>query len=369
MEPNTPSAKPGSLPTAAPEVGPVERFREGGNERAGLVGLDRNERLSPLPSFVIDEIRERTNSDLLTHYPSLEPLYEQLASTLGIPRQQLLLTPGSDAAVRALCHVYGAPGSRAVMLDPSYAMYPIYARMFGIEPVQMSFQSDLTVDFDRFLASVTADVRLIFIANPNQPTGTTFGDEQLDQLVRRAATVSALVVVDEAYYPFSGRTALPMIDTHRNLVITRTFSKAWGLAGVRIGFVAGDPEVIRNLYKVRTAYDVNAFAASCAAVVLSHPEVAASYAADVRAGGLLLSEQVRALGLEPLSSPTNFQVIRLPERHDPEEVVARLARLGYLVKGPFTSECLRDCIRITLGPPVIMERFARALAAALEDAS
>jgi len=178
-----------------------------------------------------------------------------------------------------------------------------------------------------------------------------------------------LVVVDEAYYPFSGHTLLPWVAEHPNLVVTRTFSKAWGLAGVRVGLVAAHPEVIANLYKVRSAYDVNAVAAACTSVMLGHPEVAEDYAAAVAAGRELLVTRAQELGLEPVPSLTNFQVLRVAQRRDPAELVAALLERGYIVKGPFGAPGLRDCIRVTLGPAALMEQFADVLAEELESGS
>lgn len=355
------------LPDPAPALDGIVRLREGGREREGFVGLDRNERLGPLPDNVVQEIRDEIDSDLLTHYPTLDRLYDELAAGMGIERDRLLLTAGSDAAVKALYHVYAEPGAASVMVEPSYAMYPIYARMFGMEPRQVAFGTDLSLDTDALLDLIGPDVKLVFLANPNQPTGTVIEDGPLEAIVERAAEHSALVVVDEAYHPFSQRTVLPWITRHDNLVVTRTFSKAWGLAGVRLGMVAAHPSVVRNLYKVRSAYDVNALAARCAAVMLRHPEVAADYAQQVAGGRELLCERARALGLEPVPGLTNFQLLRLGPGRDPAAVVQALHDLGYIVKGPFSAPCLQDCIRVTLGPPELMAEFADALASALGD--
>lgn len=354
-----------TIPDSSPALATIERLREGGREREGLVGLDRNERLSPLPVGIVDEIREAIDSTLLTHYPSLDRLYDDLADGLGVERDRLLLTAGSDAAVKALYQVYSSPGAEAVMLDPSYAMYPIYAGMFGMEPRQLAFAPDLTFDADALLARIGPATRLVFIANPNQPTGTVLEDDVLEALIRRAAEHTALVIVDEAYHPFSQRTVLPWTAHHENLVVTRTYSKAWGLAGVRLGVVVADPSVVRNLYKVRSAYDVNAVAAACAAVMLRHPEVAADYASEVAAGRELLADRAHALGLHPIPSLTNFQLLRLQGRGEPAAVVTALHDRGYIVKGPFSAPCLKDCIRVTLGGPELMAQFADALADAL----
>jgi histidinol-phosphate aminotransferase len=233
--------------------------------------------------------------------------------------------------------------------------------MFDAEPVQVPFRSDLTLDTDALLDATTAGVRMVLLANPNQPTGTRLPDDVLRTLLDRAGACEALVVVDEAYFPFTRTTVLPWISEHPHLVVTRTFSKAWGLAGVRVGMVAAHPEVVANLYKVRSAYDVNAVAAMCVRTLLERPEVAEQFVDEVDAGRRTVLERLGALGLDALPSETNFQLIRCGGVVDPGRLVGLLRDRGYLVKGPFSAPCLADCIRITLGPPALMARFCDTL--------
>ena len=349
------------LPEAVGALAGIERLREGGRERAGYVGLDRNERLAPLPDDVVEELRRTIDSAMLTSYPSTDELYDDLAAHLGVPRDHLLLTPGSDGAVRALHHAYVEDGVATAMLAPSYAMYPIYGRMFGGTPREVHFDERLAVDADALLEAIGPDVKLVLLANPNQPTGTVLAEDVLAAVIERAASVRALVVVDEAYFPFSGTTVLPWLERHRNLVVLRTFSKAWGMAGLRTGVVCADPEVVKTLYKVRTAYDVNAAAATFARILLARPEVATDYVAQVDAGRELLAGRLRALGFEPLGDRTNFQVFRVAPTAEPAALAAALEERRFLVKGPFGHSSLAGCLRVTLGPPELMERFADAL--------
>jgi histidinol-phosphate aminotransferase len=132
-----------------------------------------------------------------------------------------------------------------------------------------------------------------------------------------------------------------------------------------VGFAAADPEVVRTLYKVRSVYDITALSAHCLRVLLARPEVAAEYVAQVDAGRELLVERARAAGLEPVPCPTNFLPIRVAQLVDPAALVAALEQRGYLVKGPFGAPCLRDFVRVTLGPPALMSDFADALDQAL----
>jgi histidinol-phosphate aminotransferase len=275
------------------------------------------------------------------------------------------LTPSSDTAFKALYQAYIGPGDSVVMLDPSYAMFPVYAEMFQGNSIPIPFDHDLEIDTELLLESVAPGVRLVMIANPNQPTGTVLKDEILLALIDRATRVGALVVIDEAYYPFSRATALPWVEDHPNLVVTRTLSKGAGLAGLRIGFVAGHPEVIGNLFKVRTVNDMNSMSILCAREILKHPEIIDDYVDQVDAGREVLARDVLALGLTPLPSHANFMLIRVAHKRQPSQLIEALKTKGYLVKG-LEPSCVSDCIRVTLGPPDVMSQFSASLRGVLE---
>lgn len=343
----------------------VTRVAEGGTERAGFVGLDRNERVSPLPDWFLEKLREALDSALLLEYPATDHVHRELAEDLGLAPEQVLLTPGTDPTLRSLYQVYVQPGDRVVMLDPSYAMYQVYARIFGGRAIGIGFDENLEPDLDGLRESVATGVKLLLIANPNQPTGTVMSNDELASIAGRAGEVGAVVAVDEAYQIFSGTSALPLLEEWPNVVVLRSFSKA-GFAGARIGFAAGSPEVVGELFKVRSAADVSGLAAACARLLIAHPEVAEDYGREVHEGAQRLSERARDLGLEPLPTHANFLLIRLPGAYRPADVVQALKDRKWLIKGGFGIPALRDCIRVTLGPPALMDEFADVLGEALE---
>jgi histidinol-phosphate aminotransferase len=341
------------------------RWPEPGHEADGLVRLNRNERLAPLPAEFVKAIRDRLTSDLLTQYPVADDVYAALAAHTGLQRGQLLLTPGSDAAVKAAFHAFVERGDSVVMLDPSYAMYAVYSEMFGATAFKVPFERVEPVSADRVLAAIDDRVKLVLITNPNQPTGTLMADADLLEVVRAAASVGALVLVDEAYGDFARTTVIPHVDSYPNLVVTRTFSKAAGLAGLRIGYAAADPRVIDALFKVRSVHDVNAVAMLCAEEILAIPSVVDDYVDAVRAGAQTLHARAAALGLEVPETHTNFALVRVGEVVEPGVLVERLRERGYLVRGPFSAPALAPYIRVTLGPPEIIDGFCDVLAEVL----
>lgn len=354
------------VPPPAPGLKFLYRTREPFDDER-LVRLNRNERQAPLPQWFMENLKQSLHSGILTNYPITDGLYKELSSWVGVPEDQLLLTAGSDAAIKAVYQAYVRPGDAVVMFEPSYAMYEVYAQMFQARGQKVPFNENLELDAGRLLGSVVPDVRLVMISNPNQPTATLLREDIILALAERTGSVGALLAIDEAYYPFSQTTVLSWIKQFPHLLVLRSLSKAAGLAGLRVGFAAGHREVIDNLYKVRSVHDINSVAVLVLREIIKHPQVIDDYVAEVAAGRRVLVERAEALGLVPLPTSANFLLLRVGHRCQPARLVDSLRLRGYIVKGPFTTPCLADCIRVTLGPPALMGAFADALEQVLSD--
>lgn len=352
-------------PEPVPALAAIERWREAGPDLDGLVRLDRNERVGELPRWFLDELRARLTSELATAYPAPQALHEELAAANGLPEERLLVTPGTDAALRAVHLAFVRPGDAVIRLDPTYAMIPVYGRMFAAVDVPVGYDERLELDVDELLAAVRPGVRAVVLANPNQPTGTLLAADAVAALRERCEACGALLVLDEAYFPFSGQTGMAHAAESENVLVLRTFSKAAGLAGLRIGFAAGPPDVMRALYKVRSAGETNQLAIEAARLAVARPELVDDYVAEVAAGRELVAERARALGLEPLPGHANFLLLRLPDGREPDALVAALRERGYLVRGSYPYPGLDRCVRVTLAAPGTMRAFAEALADAL----
>jgi histidinol-phosphate aminotransferase len=361
------TATHGNAPAPIEVLRSLERIPEPGEAEQSFVRLHRNERQQPLPEWFIERLRTIVTSELLTSYPVADALYAELERHLGVDPGWVLLTPGSDAATKALFHAYVEPGSDAVILDPSYAMYSVYAEMFGARAIRIPFDESFQPDLDLLRASIVSGVRLVILANPNQPTGTLIAEDDLVELAGLARACDAVLAVDEAYHPFSSQTIVQRVHEFPNLAVLRSFSKASGLAGLRLGYVTANDELIRSLFKVRSVHDVNAFAIRCALEVLRAPEVIDDYVTAVQAGEDVLRARAEAMGLEVLPTAANFALLRVDARCDPAELVARLRQRGYLIRGPFTAPGLAPYVRVTLGPPDLMAAFADVLESALVE--
>ncbi len=233
--------------------------------------MDFNEAPLPPPESVTVRLAEFARSGPLHLYPQYGTLLDKLSDYAGVAPESLLLTNGSDQGIELILRAFLDPGDHCVLTQPGFAMFKQVALTIGAEIRGPSFPlEDFRFPFDEFVASVQPDTRLIVIINPNNPTGSSVTLEQIQEVARHFPEQP--VLVDEAYYEFTGETCAGLIRELPNLIVLRTFSKAFALPSLRVGYVIADPEFIKELRKIQGPFDVNMMAAVAAEAVLDERE-------------------------------------------------------------------------------------------------
>jgi len=344
-----------------PAILGLKRAAEDMRGRDRFIRLDRNERVTPFSDAEFAGMIGGLRAEQFCAYPDPSPLVERLARALSVPASWIYLTNGSDAAIRKVFQAFVRPADTVLLADPTYAMYPIYTQMFGGRADVVSYRDDRTLDVAAFRRRLGARPRIAAIACPAQPTGAVLSVGDLRAIAAEARQYGTLVIIDEAYYPFHPATAVGLVEELDNVVITRTFSKVGGLAGLRLGYFVAQPQIVEIVDKVRGAHEVNAIAIHAGAFVLDHPEIGEAFVRDLEAGRRLLVAAARDLGLDAPRCPANFQLVELPPSLEPTAVVEALKQRGYLVKGGFQHPSVARCIRVTLAGPEVMTPFTQTL--------
>jgi len=324
--------------------------------RQGKLRLDFNENTLGCSPRVIEFLRERLSAEALAVYPEYGEARRQLAGFFGVAPEELLLTNGTDEAIQLLINTYVDAGEDVCLLRPSYAMYRFYAELAGARLREIPYRPDtLAFPLEELLAALSAQTRAVLIANPNNPTGSGVELEGVVRILEKAP--GAAVLIDEAYYEFSGVTALGLLARYPNLFVSRTFSKVYGLAALRLGCLFSQRANIRHLSKAQSPYSVNAVAALAAQAAVQDPEYVRSYVAEVLAARDLLCEEMERLGIPYYPSRANFVLLRAGERA--LAVRDRLREAGVLVRD--RSYELPGCVRVTVGTREQVRRFVAAL--------
>jgi histidinol-phosphate aminotransferase len=354
------------MPAVRPHLAHLSRV-DSADIRGDFVRLDRNERVSPLPDAVFDGIVATMDRRTFSSYPDPKPLVDAFASMHNVDSRCVAATNGSDAAIRRAFQAFVAPHDRVVMSSPTYAMYAVYASIAEADAVQLEYAADRRPEPNRWLTMLERGVRMLCLVNPDNPTGAVLQRDEILRVVGAAAERDVLCLVDETYYPCHPETVIDAVRDHANLIVIRSLSKAYGLGGLRVGFACGAPPLIEALNKVRGLHELNGVAVHAARYLLTRPGIVKEMIAELEAGRAVLALWARARGFGLPVCPTNFQLVELPHRLDPADLVARLRVRGFLVKGGFTAVSLRRCLRVTLDGPPLMHRFVEACDESLAD--
>jgi histidinol-phosphate aminotransferase len=340
----------------------LKRYQPPLADRSGL-RLDFNENTGGCSPRVVERLRQ-LQPEQLAHYPEREPVEHVVASFLGLQPEQVLLTNGVDEAIHLICEAYLEPDHEAVLVVPTFAMYEICAAATGAQVIPIPADEDFRFPTCKVLAHATApQTRLIAIANPNNPTGAAVSAEDL-LLVARSAPQAA-VLVDEAYFEFHGESLLENVGEVRNLFVARTFSKAYGMAGFRVGVLAGATVQMENLRRACSPYNVNGVALACLPAALSDQDYVRQYAAEVRSSRDRLQEEFRALGIPFWPSQANFVLARIGPSH--ADFVKGMKARGILVRDRSCDWGCEGCVRITAGWRAHTDRLLLALPEVLKE--
>ena len=341
----------------------VQNLKEYHPPLAGRSGLrlDFNENSSGCSPRVLEAL-SRINGDLLSKYPEREPVEAVAAEFLGVRPEQLLLTNGVDEAIHLVCETYLEPGDEVLIVVPTFSMYEIYALATGANVISIPARKDFEFPTAAVLASTTSKTKLIAIANPNNPTGKVVPRERLIDILENAP--DAAILIDEAYFEFYGHTVMDQIDQYENLFVARTFSKAYGLAGFRLGALAGNAEQMRLCRRVSSPYNVNGVALACLPEALADREYVAGYSAEVRSGRRRLEEEFARLGIQYWPSQANFVLAKFGEFRKP--FVEAMRSRGILVRDRNSDPGCEGCVRITVGTLEQTDRLLTELRAALD---
>ena len=348
-----------------------ELAREMGLDEKKIIKLASNENplgVSPKAKAAIKKALPE-----LGRYPdgNAFELKAALSRRYGVPEECIVVGNGSNDLLEMAAGAFLAPGRAAVYSQHAFAVYPLATQARGARGIVVPAKN-YGHDLEAMLAAITPDTRIVFIANPNNPTGTFVTGGELEDFLARAPRDVA-VVVDEAYGeylpPECRYDSVAWLKKFPNVVLTHTFSKVYGLAGLRVGFGLMHPDIADLLNRVRQPFNVNSLALAAALAALGDTKFVAKSTKMNRAGMMRLERALRSLGLEYIPSCANFLSFCVPQKNGKPQAGAiyeKLLRRGVIVR-PVAGYGMPDHLRVTIGTPKENEKFLKALRAALDD--
>ena len=323
----------------------LKKYRPPLEGRGGKMRLDFNENTVGCAPEVARALRRALSSGWLSSYPEYEESREVLADHFGVSPQELILTNGTDDAIKSICDTFVDPDEVLVVPAPTFPIYQFFHEVAGGRVVRVPYDENFHLPIEKLIATLNKKTRWLALANPNNPTGTLIPKNNLRTILREAP--NTLILVDEAYFDFSGETVLPWIRKFSNLVVTRTFSKAYGLAALRLGCIFTQPEIAEALHRAQNPFAVNAMALAGARAAIEHPEYVQRYVNEVRENRATLCRWLEAKGIPYVPSAANFVLTRVGQQAP--DIARRLREQGVLVRDWSYDPHLKGYLRFTVG--------------------
>ena len=317
------------------------------------VKLNANENPYGLPEGIIEEILQKAKDLKYSHYPNANSveLSEAVSAFWGLTRDNIVIGNGSDELIDYLIKAFSEKGRKVITTAPSFAMYKIYSIINGSNFVQIPLsQSNFSLNEDKILEEAKKeDSSIVFLAYPNAPTGNYFAEDKIIKIIEESG---CLVVVDEAYYEFGKKTFVPLISRYDNLVILRTFSKAYSLASLRVGYLFSNPEIINEIRKVKSPFNVNTFSQLAAQVVFENKEILKNGVKKIIEEREKLTNKINEFpSFKAHHSRTNFVLVEVGSKENTDLVYNSLLEQGILVQTVSDPAFSRSkyFLRITVG--------------------
>lgn len=281
-------------------------------------------------------------------YPDLDLLYEKVAIFSNVEAKNILLTAGSDGAIRACFEACVEPGDKVILTRPTFAMYSVYSMIYGAEVIWLDYDASDSGPYlspEKFINAIKKEKpKMVCLPNPDSPTGTVFVPDDLREIVDVAGEVGALMLIDEAYHPYYPWTAVPWINECEHLVVSRSFSKAWGAAGLRVGYAVANQHLITFIHKQRPMYEVGSVSAHTIYNLLNYENEMVQSVIRLNNGKEYFQDEMKKLGFSTYASYGNFCHIKFGDYSD--SIAASLETKVYYRKD-FNMLCLEGYSRLS----------------------
>lgn len=321
--------------------------------------LDRNERVTEFPKKIMKDIYRLLPSYLFNAYPDIDNFYRALSKWTGVPANQLYVTNAITEGIRIVFETVISEGDEVVMIQPTFPMYKIYADIYQVKLKEVSFKKDLTLNAQAICDAISKNTVLVCLPNPNLPIESNFNLDEIRQIANKCKEYNSFLIIDEAYAFFGAKSAMPLLAEYDNIIIFQTFSKAFGLAGVRLGYIVSTEENIEYLSKTRSLVESNALSLAVGEYMLKHVEIMRKYVAEVSQGRNYVQNRLSKLGVRWFGGNfSNGMLIFLRDKKQTQELLEALKEKKIYLRGSFEYP-IENCIRLTLGPKPIMVQFMR----------
>lgn len=325
--------------------------------RATYHRYDANENPNGLPQEFVNSVLKELTPEYLSMYPEPERFIGKYAEFIGVDKDNVYCTNGSDHGIRVLLEVFGEPGKEVVTVSPTFEIYWVCCSLIGLKHKPVQYNTDFTISVENILDAMTDETRIVVLLNPNSPIGNLYSDEEVQRVIDKSKQIGAIVILDEAYHYFYDKTFLHFVFENDNVVLLRTFSKLMSIAGLRVGMLIGHKDLIHYVRNSRLAYEMNSIGLLFAERILEHPRMIEDLIKQEKEGKAYFIGELEKRGYWYMDCHGNYVLVK--PKHDAHEISRRLAEDKKTLVHPYGNAMMKDIIRVTIGSVKAMEFFVK----------
>lgn len=330
-----------------PEQGRYKKYR-----------FDMNENPDGLPREFVDNVLREVTPQFLSVYPEPGNFIKKYANFIGVKPENVTVTNGSDMGLRYILETFGEVGKDVVTVSPSFEMYWVNCCILGYHHVPVSYENDLTIKVSKIIEAITPNTRIVSLLNPNNPIGNVYTKDEVQQVINKAKSVEAIVIIDEAYHYFYPKTFIEMALDNDNVIVLRTFSKAFSIPALRLGVVISSPTLIKYITNAKMTFDVNAVALLFGERLVENPEILRAIVASENEGKQYTLKELKKRRYQCRDCQGNYIFVK--PKHNAKTVAKRLNKEMDVLVHAYGNELLKDYLRVSVGSIDSMKVFLAA---------
>lgn len=283
-------------------------------DRSKYLRLDKNERVVPFEKKFLSFLKKKINTYNLSAYPNTYRIKKLIAKKIKVNDDMIYMSAGSDISLKTCFELFTKKNDKVIIINPTFGMVNVYCDLYGLKSIKIDYNKNLTLNYKKLFKSISNKISLIILANPNSPTGTIIPEEIMKRILFETKKNSIPLVIDEAYEGFYSKSYIKYIKNHKNLIVTRTFSKSFGLAGLRAGYAVTNNSYANLLNKYRPMYEINSLSCLAIEFCLKNYSIVKKHILEIKLAKKFLIKELRKLNIQFIDTHANFFHIKLGKK-------------------------------------------------------
>lgn len=339
----------------------VTRYSQENINRENFLRLDKNERVIEFEKKFLNFLKKKINTYNISAYPNTYEVKKLIAKKNNVSPEMIFLSAGSDIAIKTTIELFTKPKDKIIILEPTFGMVNVYCKVYNLRSFKIGYDKNLELNYNKLIKKISKSISLVILANPNSPTGTIIKKKLMIKVLNKCKKLNIPVVIDEAYEGFYNFSYVTLLKKYKNLIITRTFSKSFGLAGFRAGYTVSSTKISSLLNKYRPMYEINSIVCLAIEFLIKNYSIIKNHIKKVNEAKEYLKIQLNRLNIKYIDTYANFFHIQIPKNKKKAVFEKDLMKNGILIRRGPDVKGFEDYSRFALGSKTQMGKIIKII--------